>query len=588
MTAPRAALLVVIVSAGAYANALGNGFALDDVGIIAENPAVTSPTLEAVLDGPYWPNPREGAGLYRPVTTAGYAAQWWAFGGEPMGFHAVNVAGHALVGVLLLLLLAEFVPLFAALAGALLFAVHPVHVEAVANVVGQAEIYAAAAVLLACWLYVSGERWSEAWRGARLAAIAALYAVGLGAKEIAVALPALLVALDVARAGPTPLRHKLLRELPLLVTLAFVVAAYLVLRTAVLGTTAGEAPAVGLVGLGTGARVATALTVWPEYLRLLLFPLDLAADYGPAVLLPATGWSVDVVLGVLVLAALLGLAWALRRRARVVSLGITWFVISVLPVSNLLVPAGVILAERTLYLPSVGLSWVAAGLVALWPATATARERRWALGVGVAALGLLAGRTVARNPTWFDTFTVMNTLAVEHPESYLSFRSRAEGLARVGDVDGARVAFETALALAPAHYGVAVAAAGFYGRIGAYARAEELLRQSIEQAPELSEAYLLLADYLILQERPREAHGVSLAGLARARTDERLYARLSETYIAKGDLEAAVRARLAAVGVAPGSARDWSRLAELYQALGRDGDAAAAGARAAAAAEATP
>ena len=581
MTTPRAALLVLLVSVGAYANSIGNGFAYDDQPIVVRNPAVASPTLERIVAAPYWPEAREGGGLYRPVVVAAFALQWWAFDGSPVGFHAVNVMAHAAASVLLLLLLAAFVPAAAAFIGAALFAVHPVHVEAVANVVGQAEIYAAAAVFLASWLYVVGKDWEGVRRAARLLAIPALYALGLGAKEIAVTLPALLLALEIVRTQRATLRRELVRELPLHLASAAVLACYLILRTSAVGTMTGEMPAPALRELSGGERVLTALTAWPEYVRLLLFPLDLSADYSPAVMLPATEVGVDVLLGALLLGTACLLMWMLRRRAPLVSLGAAWFCITVLPVSNLLVSTGIILAERTLYLPSAGLSLAIAGAAALWSETAEPRAR--AVGVGLAfAVGcMFTVRTTLRNPSWFDTYTVHNTLAVDHPESFVALRSRAGGLLRVGDLEGARLAYEAAVELAPQHYGLAVEAAEFYGNQGDFGRAEPLLVRTIQQTPDLPEAYILLAEHLIRQSRAREGHRVALAGLVNAGPDERLYALVSESYIAKRDFEGAVRARLAAVGHAPGSTRDWARLAELYEAMGRADDARAARARAA-------
>ena len=518
MTKTRAIILVVLVAVAAYANSLGNGFAYDDNLIIPTNPTVTHPTWDRALLGPYWPQAREGSGLYRPVVIGSFAVQWWASGGSPVLFHAVNVVAHAAVCVVLLILLASFVPLVVALVGALLFAVHPLHVEAVANVVGQSEIYAAGAVLLACWLYLAGAEWTGARRGGRLAAIAVLYLIGLGAKEIAVTLPALLVLLELARESPEPPARRVARGLPVYVSLAAVLVAYLVLRTAVLGTMTGEVPAPALRGLTGGERVLTALTVWPEYLRLLFFPVSLAADYSPAVVLTATGVNLDVVAGVVVLVGLLVLAWALRRRIPLVSLGIAWFCVTILPVSNLIIPAGVILAERTLYLPSVGLAIAVAGLVAHWlPQLARPRIRGVALTLGLVAGLLLMVRTVLRNPTWLDSFTVLNTLAVEHPESYLSLRSRGAGLARVGQLDEARQAYEAAVSLAPMHYGLLIEVAQFYGSRGRFERAEELLRQAERVGPDLPDAYVLLSEYEIRQNRAREGHAAALTGLRNGR-----------------------------------------------------------------------
>jgi Tfp pilus assembly protein PilF len=583
MTFSRAALLVALVSCGANANSLGNGFAIDDVGIVRENPSVTDPTFEAVLLEPYWPSRQEGTGLYRPLAIASFALQWWAFDGSTVGFHAVSVAAHTAVSLLLLLLLSGLVPVAAALAGALLFAVHPVHVEAVANVVGQSELGAAAAVLLACLLYLAGAAWTGWKRGARLAAIAALYALALGAKEIAATLPALLLTLELARMDWAPVRRKLRSELPLYIALGAVLATYLVVRTAVLGTAVGEAPAPALIDLSAAGRIATAVSVWPHYLRLLLIPVDLSSDYGPGVLAAVDALSIGVLAGLVVIGGLLVLAWVARTRAPLATLGIVWFCVAILPVSNLLLPAGVLLAERTLYLPSVGLSVVAAGLVARWLQTVTdPGRRRVALATGVVVLTLLTARTALRNPTWFDTYTVLNTLALEHPESYLALRARAEGLARVGDTERAGEAFEAAVALAPSHYSLNLQAAQFYGSRGEFGRAEQLLVRAIRYVPDLPEAHFLLSNYLISSNRAQEAHAVALAGLARVGPDASLYAVVSETYIAKGDLDAAVRARLAALGQAPESGPDWGRLADLYEAMGRLDEARAARARQAA------
>jgi tetratricopeptide (TPR) repeat protein len=581
MTLGRTALFVTLISIAAFANSLGNGFAIDDIGIIRENPTVTNPTPSTVFLGPYWPERREGAGLYRPLTIGGFALQWRAFDGSPAGFHLVNVALHTLASLMVLLLLVRLVPAVPALAGALLFAIHPVHVEAVANAVGQAEIQAALAVLLACHLYVAGAEWSGWRRGARLAGVAGLYGVGLGSKEIAVTLPALLVAIDCFRTPPMSWSRALSRALPLHLTLGAVLATYLVLRTWVLGSTTGEVVAPELGDLSASERVLTALSIWPQYLRLLLFPVDLSADYAPGVLFPARSVDFSVAWGALTILVLLAAAWAAAGRAPLVSLGIVWFGLAILPVSHVVFPAGVLLAERTLYLPSVGLSMAVAGLIAAaWQTLVTPRARQAALALAVLTGALLFTRTVLRNPTWFDTYTVLNTLALEHPESYLAFRARAEGLARVGDVEGARESFEAAVALAPAHYSLNLQAAQFYGSRGEFSRAEQLLARAIQHTPDLPEGYLLLSEYLIRSDRAREAHAVALAGLANAGPEARLYALVSETYVAKGDLDAAVRARRAALGQAPGSTRDWSRLAELYEALGRAEEASAARARA--------
>src|SRR5512134_598848 len=128
---------VVLAALATYANSLLNGFALDDEPIILGNARVHQLADQAAIWlTPYWPEHGSRAGLYRPFAIFAYALQWMAGNGAPWVFHLVSVLLHAAVCVLALLLLRRIFDSAAALAGALIFAVHPLHTEAVANVVG--------------------------------------------------------------------------------------------------------------------------------------------------------------------------------------------------------------------------------------------------------------------------------------------------------------------------------------------------------------------------------------------------------------------------------------------------------------------
>jgi Flp pilus assembly protein TadD len=573
LTPVRAGGILLFVALAAYVTALGNGFAYDDNLVVALNPVVTGGDWGGALLGSYWPAAREGAGLFRPLTLASFVAEWPLWRGNPMGFHAVNVVLHAGVSLLVLALLRRFSTLPGALAGALLFAIHPVHVEAVANVVGRGELLAALSVLGGCLLYLDADTTVPTGRAIRMVGLSLLYLTGLGSKEIAVSLPALLVLLEVYRSGEGPLAPRLRRALPVFLCMAAVLATYLIVRWSVLGTVTGEVAAPALRELTPGERMLTALSVWTQYLRLMVFPWSLSADYGPGVIMVARSLTPQVLAGAAVLAAWLGGAVLLFRRAPVASLGLAWFVIAVLPVSNLVIPSGVILAERTLYLPSVGASLVLAAVIAAAHATAERRRRRWATVLAVAAGIALFGRTVSRIPSWLDSFTVVSTLAREHPESYVALQHRAAGLNRIGESAEAARVLEAAVALVPNHYGLRVELGGLYARLRQEERAQELLREAIARDPGQPTAYRLLAEQLIRLGRADEGHAVALEGLARAGSDRELWSLVSEAYISRGDLEAAVRARQAALGMDPASAHDWGRLAELYRALGRPEDA---------------
>ncbi len=607
MTEARAGFLVLCLGMLVYANSLGNGFAYDDNAVILHNSIVTSGDWRAALTSPYHPDALEGAGLFRPLTSVSFTLEWMVFGEGTLGYHFLNLLAHAGVSLLVFLFLTGMVPVVPALVGGAIFAVHPVHTEAVANIVGRGELYSAMFYLGACILYLRGAATRGTSRYFRLMALGGLYALSLSAKEIGVTLPLMLLVLEAFRpllrfpvgtmkggggegggaglegAGlEGGLKTRVLREAGTYILLFVVLLFYMAFRGMALGTFTGEVPAAIFGSLGGMERVLTAISVWPQYLRLLLFPLDLSVDYDPGVLFPAEGLDLGVLLGIGVIG---GLGFVAFRTLRggfpffFIALGILWFALSILPVANLLFPVGTLLAERTLYLPSVGLSMVGASL-AVWILEDQPRAKRAGLVFLVLVLTLFSIKTVLRNPAWMNTFVVLETLNQEHPESHLAFLNRGVGLERVGEPELAREEFEMAVRLVPLSYGTLTAAAGFWGRMGDWRQAETLLRRAMELAPGRDDAYRLLSAQMLLQGRGREAHGIALWGLAEAGFHPDLWGAVSESYILKGDIQAAYFARQAAMAADPTSGRQWDRLADLLDALDRGGEAEAARAEA--------
>ena len=568
MTGRRAGFWVVLLAVAAYANSLGNGFAFDDQLIVETNSVVTEGQWSQIAGSPYWQSADGTGTLFRPLTTAAFTAQWKLWGNSPLGFHVVNTVAHALVALAVLALLWIMLPPPGALAGGIFFAIHPVHVEAVANVVGLAELLAAFMVVSACLLYLRGADWSPGLRGLRALALVVLYLAGLAAKEIAVTLPGLLLLLELFQPGGwRDVKKRLAKEAPVYVALGVALVAYLAWRGSVLGSLGGEHAAPVFYGVSDAERVLTAVSVWPEYLRLLIAPLALSTDYGPPVLAISRGVTPEVVAGALVLVALIGAVALGAQRNPPLALGVAWVAVAVLPVSNLIFPVGVLLAERILYLPSVGAA-LAVGAGAGWLlANPRARVRK----VAVFALPLVAVvllvRTVTRNPIWLSTFTVIESLNEDHPESFYSHWKRAEGLARVGMTEEALANYEVAVALSPGHYGLLCAAADFIYKSGDPQRSEVLLLQAIAVLPDQPNAYRLLGGQHLREGRGRHAHQIVLTGLARYGSDHQLWAFLAESYVSKGDLEAAVRALRTAMATEPGLEEDQARLAELLDAM---------------------
>jgi tetratricopeptide (TPR) repeat protein len=416
-------LLAVVV----YLPSLGNGHALDDLGDIVENSAVHGVGNAAeILTSPYRGRVPPGRSPFRPITSLSYALSWSMGSGAPLPFHGFNVALHAAnTGLVTALLSVLGAAPALALVGGALFAVHPVHSEAVANGVGRGDALMTLFVLLGVLAYL--RPWRSGWIRAVL--VAAAYAMALGAKENGVVLPALLVAVTLlapsgARVGETdgptggPGDRSLLSDWPVFACLAAVLVGYLALRYQVLGTLFHRDAAPYIIILPASVRMATALANVTELARLLLFPADLAADYGPDVIIPATISSIRFWGGLGVTFGLVTLGVMGFRRGRWITLGVAWTVLAIAVVGNLVFPVGVWIAERTLYLPSVGVSFLAIGAWQRLGVGAPERIRTALMG-SAALLVLLGGaRTWTRNAAWADTDAVLLTLAEEHPESY--------------------------------------------------------------------------------------------------------------------------------------------------------------------------
>ena len=362
-TSIRLLLLVLLAALLPYLPTLRNGFAFDDHALMENSPAVAASTPVPSWTLPYWPDQRDAA-LYRPWTTMSFWLDHRLFGLPPVAYHATNLLLHAAVCVLVLLLLRRLFPgrTAATTAAALLFAVHPIHSEAVVAIVGRAELWAALGALAA---YLAALRASDAPPGARvrwLVLSTLCLAIGLFSKESALGMIGLAVlhamfersgALPkTASDGPVPARFWLsvaaLWLIPLLLLFA--------LRLKVLGALFGLANVStmdnSLLQIATGPRVAAALGFQWLVLGLYLFPRHLSADYSFPQLVPTTGWQLaGVGFGLLALVTL----WAVWRRRDVPLLWCAAFLLATgILTSNIVVPIGTIMGERLAYLPSVG------------------------------------------------------------------------------------------------------------------------------------------------------------------------------------------------------------------------------------------
>jgi len=506
VAAGAAALVVALPS-------LANGFTYDDAWLVQNHPVVHAPgSVAALLTATFWPATDGVGALWRPVTLAAFAAQWAAGGGAPLLFHAVTIGLSAVAAALLAGVAGSlFGPLVALVAG-LLFAVHPVHVEVTATVVGQAELWAAIAYLVALWAAWRASAGAPGWWVLLLAAAMVL---GLGAKEHVITLPGtvLLVWWRRASRDGRSLRHVARAQAAVLLTSLALALAYLLLRRQILGdaVNAGGGLASGLDPASPVQRALVMLPLSLRWLELLVFPLRLSADYSPRHVVP------DATPGLLHLVALstwtliVAAAWKARRAVPAAAFGAALFGITVTIVSNIPAPLEVLLAERLLYLPSAGWAVAVGGLAVAWHGRVPA-ARRWQVVAALAAGVLLFGvRSMVRAPVWRSNTILFAQMAREAPNSFRThWALGAEAFARGDSVAGER-AWREAIRLNPDHPQLLEDLGRVYAGSGLWQPAIPLLERAVQLDSARLGTGLLLASAMGRLDRSADALDVLAA-----------------------------------------------------------------------------
>lgn len=444
-----------------YANALTGGFVYDDKAIVRDNFRIRAPSrVGEIFATQYFGGPRGTGTAYRPLLLLSFAVQWWIHGADPLPFHAANLLIHAAATLLLaaLLLRLRIAPPVA-VGAALLFAVHPVHVEAVAGLVGRGETQAAALVLASLLLAL---RFCDG-RGRRgLALVLSLlaYLAANLTKESAAVTPALLflgLAWGAEGGLAGRIRTALRKGLFVYAGAAAVLGLVFALRSSVLGG-ALKAGRTGIFELENALaplppllRASNACALFFRMLGRLVLPLRLSSDESAWSIRPlAAGdvlaWAAPALAVALVAAAL----WRLRERS-IPAFGFLFLAVAALPTSNLLFATGTIFAERLAYLPSAGLclagaAWIAGG------AASFAGLPRAKLALLAAVTVALGARAIVRNPVWQSDETLFTNMVRVSPESAKAHYDFAYMSAETGKPRRALEHYARATAIYPGYW----------------------------------------------------------------------------------------------------------------------------------------
>jgi len=452
-----------------YCNTLNHGFVYDDRPAIVSNPLVTgSAPLSSLITSDFWGVPLSHTGShksYRPLTSLSFKLDWLLAPGSPSQFHLTNLLLHALVTHLFHTLLLSLLPSSStALMAALLFAAHPIHTEAVAGLVGRAELLSAFFFLLTL---LTHRRHGWSVRASLLAAAATL------AKEQGVTVLGICFVLELLGQGRGANKRSLLQ-------ICLSLVAILSLRAAALG---GSLPSFSKADNPAShsdsflTRALTFLHLPAQNVWLLLCPSKLSYDWSMDALPLVTSLSDPrSILSFMFYAVMASLSLPLLPLFQpllpffsqkqpfpaqpthignhALALALALAILPFLPATNIFFYVGFVLAERLLYLPSLGFCLlVAIGLQKL----SQLRPRIANIGF---LLILVTGslRTLTRNRDWSSEEQLFSSGVVTNPAKSLS--NLGTVLHNQGKTELAEAAFRQALShrtnMADTHYNLGI------------------------------------------------------------------------------------------------------------------------------------
>lgn len=468
---------VVIIT---YSNSLSGDFIYDDEYFILKNinirnlanvPSFFSNRSTVAFSG-------LSEEVYRPLTTLTLALNYFFGKVDVFGYHLVNMLLHAFNAILLFLFLYMlFDNLTLALFASLFFACHPVQTEAVTWISGRSSVLFTFFYLLAIICYIrflkgSGKKY---YLYSAMLAILAVFS-----KEMAFTLPLILLACDIHFFNKDGLRKKIYRSMPFFAIALF----YIFSRSVILGRVSqcywwGGSPYYTFLSM---------IRVFGDYIKLLVWPKDLCAFYPIDI-----SWSIAETRVMIALGLLLIIAASipfLFRRSRAASFAVIWFFVTMIPVSNI-IPLKALMAERFLYLPSIGfcllLALVIERMGAIKLKGVIKNGSAIACITATAIIIAYASRTIARNEDWSNTATITRSIIAVSPMNPWAYSAMATVYLASGKGEGAINPLKKSMALSKDYPTPRSSLGIVYTNLGRYDDAVKMFKEALTLRPDAIE-----------------------------------------------------------------------------------------------------
>jgi tetratricopeptide (TPR) repeat protein len=442
-------------------NVLQNGFGWDDETII---PHLKPPDRWLSLFLQNADSPKLASAYYRPLVSVSYLIDYELWGNRPFGFHLSVYLAHLLNTALLFFLARSLIRLpqlyprssfpdsspltphrLVPLVAASLFAVHPIHAEAVAWIAGRNDVFCTSFLLASLLLYIRFHRTGRR-RFFTLSMVAFFSA--LLTKEIAVGLILLFPLfefLSMEKGQPVPWKRLAFRfAFPLAI-----LATYFWMRA--VNITAPYGP-VQPVNVFPGDWIEKILSAYGLYLKLMAFPYP----HSPFIATLPNSLPFLIASGLTLTALAWGLIFALIRRDRILGIGLGWTAVCLIPAGAVAFQplAAALAAERYVYTPSAGfvivVAWVVFKSLRSFLSESTQAQGQTAIGVAflfIAIIGLGGWASWKRNSVWRSPVTFWEAAVASSPMAGLPYSELGIQYARSGRLDEAEALFKKSIAI---------------------------------------------------------------------------------------------------------------------------------------------
>ncbi len=548
--------LIALLSFLVYANTLGSDFVWDDEDFIVERFEISKiGNIPYFFTTDFW-------GVYRPVREAFYALSYTIWGQNPFGYHLNAFLIHTSITILIYLIFTHTIGSRIALSTALLFSTHPVHTEAITFITTSFDEIGVFFFFLSFYFYIGTT-------DRRMYAASIVFAaLAFFTYEVTLTLPLTLVLYDYCFKRKTnPKSGRMIKNIKQYIPFFGVALFYFFVRFFLIGVKARGSYRAGSLYL-TLLAMSKALV---EYIRVTIIPLDLTVYHDITV--PSSIFEPGVLLSLFLLAFLLKISLEARKRSKVVFFGIAWFFITLLPVSNI-IPIQTLMAERYLYLPSLGFVLLIA-VVLDWMYNRFTDDRKIIPTIFLALILIFySAATIDRNADWRDDLTLWKGTLDTNPNDYRTHLNLGKAYSDKGMYDDAIKEYNRALELAPNNpaafsgLGVVYYMTGLYAdSILRYKDALEFARSDSDKPKHhynLGLAYSAKGLYDLATAEFRQALDLGL-------NHPRVHLNLGDAYYGKGSYDLAIVEYNRALELAPSDPQNVeikSRLADVHNELG--------------------